>query len=217
MFSIYGISGPIFQGTLENLDQVPPASRSGPVMARRVSDQIPSAAAPEESNFAATLGGAREQAVDAYQAMLPHNLERGPLYQANQLMQRHIITVSAGDDVARAWRILVENQIHQAPVLDATMHLVGIIGERNLLTTLNANVDDGQLRKILAQRVADVMTSPVVAATPGTDIRRIAHVMLDRDVDGLPIVNDSGALVGFLSRGDILRAVVNDPPLSIWR
>jgi CBS domain-containing protein len=61
------------------------------------------------------------------------------------------------------------------------------------------------------------MTTPVVAATPVTDIRRIARVMLDRDVDGVPIVNDAGTLVGFISRGDILRAVVTDPPLSIWR
>ena len=217
MFAIYGISGPIFQGTLENLGQVPPVLPSGPIMARRVSDQVPGVPPPDENTFAAALSGTREQAVDAYQAMLPQNLERGPLYQANQLMQRQIVTVSSEDDVARAWHILVDNQIQQAPVLDATQHLVGIIGERNLLTALNINVDDGQVRRALAQRVADVMTTPVVAATPATDIRRIAHVMLDRNVDGLPIVNDGGVLVGFLSRGDILRAVVNDPPLSIWR
>jgi len=217
MFAIYGISGPIFQGTLENLGQVPPVLPSGPIMARGVSDQVTAVPPPEENTFAATLNGTREQAVDAYQAMLPQNLERGPLYQANQLMQRQIITVSSEDDVARAWHILVENKIHQAPVLDATQHLVGIIGERNLLAALNISVDDGQVRRVLSQRVADVMTTPVVAATPVTDILRIPHVMLDRDVDGLPIVNDGGALVGFLSRGDILRAVVNDPPLSIWR
>ena len=190
---------------------------SGPIMARRVSDQVAAVPAPEENTFAAALSGTREQAVDAYQAMLPQNLERGPLYQANQLMQRQIITVSSEDDLTRAWHILVENQIRQAPVLDATQHLVGIISERNLLAALNINLDDGQVSRVLTRRVADVMTTPVGAATPVTDIRRIAHVMLDRDVDGLPIVNDGGALVGFLSRGDILRAVVNDPPLSIWR
>jgi CBS domain-containing protein len=35
-------------------------------------------------------------------------------------------------------------------------------------------------------------------------------------VDGAPITNDSGRLIGFISRGDILRAVVTDPPLSLW-
>ena len=61
------------------------------------------------------------------------------------------------------------------------------------------------------------MSTPVVAAAPITDIRRIARVMLDRQVDGVPVVNDSGALLGFISRSDILKAVITDPPLSIWR
>ena len=70
---------------------------------------------------------------------------------------------------------------------------------------------------MLAKLVGDVMTTPVVAASPLTDIRRIARVMLDRDVDGVPIVNEAGVLLGFVSRSDILRAVVTDPPLSMWR
>ena len=74
----------------------------------------------------------------------------------------------------------------------------------------------GQLRDVLFKRVSDVMTTPVVAATPLTDIRRIARVMLERNVDGVPIVNDSGGLQGFVSRSDILNAIVTDPPLSMW-
>lgn len=60
-------------------------------------------------------------------------------------------------------------------------------------------------------------TASRTAASPLTDIRRIARVMLDRDVDGVPIVNEAGVLLGFVSRSDILRAVVTDPPLSMWR
>jgi CBS domain-containing protein len=56
-----------------------------------------------------------------------------------------------------------------------------------------------------------------VAAVPVTDIRRIAAVMIDKGVDGVPITNETGRLLGFVSRGDILRAVVTDPPLSLWR
>ncbi|MFZ4539107.1 HPP family protein [Propionivibrio sp.] len=216
MFAIYGISGPIFQGTLEKMNQIPPVLRRGPVTpVRRIGDQIETSTFTEElANITAPTGTA-EKAVEAYQEMLPQNLERGPLFLANQIMQPQVISVNAADDVARAWQVLVQHQIHQAPVLDAGLHLVGIVSERNLLTTLN--VDGGQVRDVLARSVSDVMTTPVVAATPITDIRRIALVMLDRDVDGVPIVNDTGTLLGFISRSDILRAVVTDPPLSIWR
>jgi CBS domain-containing protein len=61
------------------------------------------------------------------------------------------------------------------------------------------------------------MTSPVVSAHPATDIRRIARVMLDYGVDGVPVVDADHALRGFISRSDMLRAVVAEPPVSLWR
>lgn len=214
MFALYGISGPIFQGTLENLSRMPRVLRRGPVTAaRRVSDQLETDLSPEPTRpKPSTLG---QKAIDEYRAMLPQELERGPLYHADQIMQTRVITVNADDDVTRAWQVLVEHQIHQAPVLSANFQLVGIVSDRNLLTTLN--LDDGKVRDVLTKRVQDVMTTPVVAANPATDIRRIAHVMLDRDVSGVPIVNETGRLVGFVSQRDVLRTVVTDPPLSIWR
>ncbi len=213
MFSLYGISGPIFHGTLETLPRMPPVNRRGPIIAaRRVGDQIEQN--PDKEPIDNAHAAPARQAVEAYQSMLPKNLERGPLYHANQIMQPNVITVSADADVALAWRVLVDHRIHEAPVLDGNQHLVGIVSERDLLTTLN--IDDGEVRDVLRKRVRDVMTSPVVAATPLTDIRRIARVMLERNVDGVPIVNDAGGLQGFVSRSDILNAIVTDPPLSMW-
>ena len=210
MFSLYGISGPIFQGTLENLGRLPPVARPRPLGAvRRIGEDFP--IPPREEAPAA----AHNPALGAYQAMLPESLERGPLYFANQIMQSEVIAVHDDDDVAHAWRTLTAHRIHQAPVLDATQALVGIVSERNLLTTLN--VDERGIRDVLFKRVRDVMTSPVVAASPDTEIRQIARVMLARDVDGVPITNANGHLLGFVSRSDILAAIVTDPPLSVWR
>ena len=215
MFAIYGVSGPIFQGTLENLSRLQPVlRRSPPPPVRRIGAEV-EADVLAGKPLSAMATGVNAEAIKAYQAVLPQELERGPLYHADQIMQRQVITVKASDDVARAWRTLVEHQIHQAPVLDPAGKLVGIVGERDLLTTFN--IDDGQLRDVLFKRVSDVMTTPVVAAAPVTDIRRIARVMLERQVDGVPVVNDNGALLGFISRSDVLKAVITDPPLSLWR
>jgi len=41
--------------------------------------------------------------------------------------------------------------------------------------------------------------------------------MLNNGVDGVPVVAVNGSLQGFVSRSDLLRAVINDPPLSLWR
>ena len=216
MFAIYGVSGPIFQGTLEALSRMPPVMRRTPITsARRIEDDVTTEAATN-GNEAAVAGSRRSRpAIAAYKAMLPESLDRGPLHHADQIMTPDVIAVSARDEVALAWRTLTRHRIHQTPVLDDSGRLVGLVSERNLLTAFN--VDAGEIRDVQLKRVGDVMTTPVVAASPVTDIRRIARVMLERDVDGVPIVNDAGVLLGFVSRSDILRAVVTDPPLSIWR
>jgi CBS domain-containing protein len=60
------------------------------------------------------------------------------------------------------------------------------------------------------------MSTPVPCVAPDTDIRRVARVLLDTDLPGLPVVDDEGVVTGFVSRSDILRAVVTDPPLDLW-
>ena len=210
MFSIYGISGQAFSGTLEEMNRVSALARTR--AARAIAED------GEELGIEAVPGAStrlREDAVKAYRSMLPRDLERGPLYHASQIMQSTVIRLNAGDSVANAWRTLRDHAIRQAPVMDDDARLVGIVSERDLLTALN--IDDGHVVESLDRLVRDVMTTPVVAAAPVTDIRRIASVMIDKGVDGVPITNETGRLLGFVSRGDILRAVVTDPPLSLWR
>lgn len=210
MFSIYGVSGQVFSGTMEEMTRVNALARAR--AARGIARD------GDELGIEATVGATtfpRDDAVNAYRSMLPRDLERGPLYHASQIMQTGVVRLNAGDSVAQAWRALRDNSIRQAPVMDDDARLVGIVSERDLLTALNIN--GGHIVESLDRVVRDVMTTPVVAAAPVTDIRRIASVMIDKGVDGVPITNETGRLLGFVSRGDILRAVVTDPPLSLWR
>jgi acetoin utilization protein AcuB len=69
---------------------------------------------------------------------------------------------------------------------------------------------------IMTRIASDVMLTPVATADPVTDIRRIVRVMLSYGQGGVPILDEREHLLGFVSRGDILRAVTTDPPLSLW-
>ena len=153
-------------------------------------------------------------AAQAYQAVLPKALERGPVKHAWQVMSKRVIKVRLQDSIELAWRALVKSNVRQAVVVNDEGTIVGLVSERDLLTSVN--LEDGQLRDVLGRRVADVMQTPVVCADPVTDIRRIAQVLVDYRQSGVPIVQEEGRAVGFVSRGDILRSVVNDPPLSLW-
>jgi acetoin utilization protein AcuB len=207
VFYVQSINGQLFNGPLEQLNRVNGLARlhRTPAIARNDEDPGAEFVMPHQEN----------EAVQAYRQMISADLERGPLYHANQVMSRLVILVEADSTVADAWRILRDNQIHQAPVVDDKQSLIGIVSERDLLTAID--IDDGEVIVARQRQVKDVMSTPVVAAAPITDIRRIAAVMLDKGVDGVPVINEAGRIMGFVSRSDILRAVVTDPPLSLWR
>lgn len=54
-------------------------------------------------------------------------------------------------------------------------------------------------------KASDVMTTKVTTVTPDHSVRHAAEIMLDNHVSGLPVVDDSGGLVGIISEGDLLR------------
>jgi acetoin utilization protein AcuB len=207
MFYVQSINGRIFSGPLEQLNRA-----NGLASTRRIP---PITRDADEIGAEFVMPHQENEAVNAYRQMISPDLERGPLYHAEQVMSRSVIIVDAQSAVADVWKILRDNRIHQAPVVDESQTLIGIVSERDLLTAIDTEGDE-----IIATRqrqVKDVMSTPVVAAAPITDIRRIAAVMLDNGVDGVPVVSETGRIIGFVSHSDILRAVVTDPPLSLWR
>lgn len=210
MFSVYGVTGRVFSGTLEEMNSVRELAR--PRSSRAVdSDDVNW----QVDNLGDSGSGPNEKVVRAYRSMLPREIERGPLYQAGQIMQRKVICLGVNDDAGKAWRALRSHSIHQAPVLDDAAQLVGMVGVHDLLMAIN--IETGKIMEVLGRRVGDVMTTPVITAEPATDIRRIATAMLTHRIDGVPVIGELGRLVGYVSRSDILRAVVADPPLSLWR
>ncbi len=207
MFSIYGMTGQVFSGTLESMNRVYSLARAR--NARGVAQE------GDEIGVEATPTPLQQDAVRAYRRMLPEDLERGPLIHAAQIMTHPVTVLHQNSAVAEAWRLLQRQGIHQAPVLDDTQRLIGMVSERDLLTVID--IDGDRVLENLKRRVSDVMATPVVAAAPVTDIRRIAAAMLEGGLSAVPIVTESQSIVGIVSRTDVLRAVMTDPPVSLWR
>lgn len=58
-----------------------------------------------------------------------------------------------------------------------------------------------------SMRAADIMTPNVATVTDTTAIEAAIRVMLDKHVSGLPVLDGTGALVGIVTEGDLLRRV----------
>lgn len=51
----------------------------------------------------------------------------------------------------------------------------------------------------------DIMTSPVITASPDMPVLEAVNLMLDKHISALPVVDKNGALVGLVSEGDLIR------------
>lgn len=212
MFAVYGLRGEAFSGAMEELIQyrkvnrrlgVPPVAPEGEQIQTEVLTDAVNAPFDPLARAAAY-----------YRNMARAEINRGPLYTARQIMQTTPLTLQANMTVAQAWQILRDNNRQEAPVVDEAQQIVGVVSERDLLTSIN--VQNERVTQSLNRTVGEVMTSPVIVAQAETDIRRIAGIMVEFNIDGVPIMSQQNGLIGFISRHDLLRCINTDPPLSLW-
>jgi CBS domain-containing protein len=103
-------------------------------------------------------------------------------------------------------------------VVNAQNQVVGLLLRADM-APLDLLPEPGAVKQAieLARRpVSEVMISPVPTVSEDTELRRVAGVLLESDLPGLPVTDELGRLAGFISRTDILRAVAAEPPLDLW-
>jgi len=68
-------------------------------------------------------------------------------------------------------------------------------------------------------KASDIMTTGVVSTKPACPLSEVLQVMLDRRISGLPVVGNSGKLVGVITEGDCLRRVEIGSEIKrpLWR
>lgn len=223
MFSVYGSSGRLFRGTLEQLRQVGPVhavdrTRSIEQVARdgRGGGALPDLNRPPP--FADTTPGGALAA--AYAPQLPAAGQRWSEAPVESVMSRHVISVVDTDTVAQAWQALEFYGFAQAPVVGSNAALVGLVTFGHLLRfsqlPKRGSKPAPDALAFLDHTVHSIMLTPVPSVAPGAPLRSAAAVLLESGLAGLPVADDSGVLVGFVSRSDILRAVLHDTPLDMW-
>jgi CBS domain-containing protein len=133
-----------------------------------------------------------------------------------QLLVRDIMTErprsTTPDAVAKeAAREMVRWRLGALPVVDAEMRVIGILSERDLLRHLLTNYlgDTGSTKTPIptGRVVRDVMNRQVLCVSAEQPLAEVAALMANKEVDRVPVVRD-GKLVGFLTRGDIVRKLI---------
>ena len=216
MFYVFGSSGRTFDGTLEALRRVEKTSAINSV--RKVADDE-DAVAPvgdtqtprKTSDYSALSNNAKQ-----YSDMLAKQGSREVVHHAYQIMTQPAQCIASHwvlSQVAEQFRSYV---FHVFPILDDHQQLVGLLSRRDFYEFLLS--EDARLSN-LSSSVAECFITPnsiVYCADPVTDVRRIATLLVEKNLDAVPVTEENGRLVGIVSRTDILKCAIADPPLSLW-
>jgi CBS domain-containing protein len=142
--------------------------------------------------------------------------------KASEIMTRSVVTVGRGTPVAQAIRLMLDNHVSGLPVLDDDGKLVGILTEGDLLHRSETGTERHRPRwlevlmgpgrmateyvRTHGRRVAEIMTQNVTTVTANSPLDEIVQLMEHRRIKRVPVM-DGGALIGIVSRADLLRTL----------
>ncbi len=142
--------------------------------------------------------------------------------RAKDIMTTDVATIAPDTAVAEIAQILMDKKISGAPVVDAAGTTVGMVSEGDLLQQVGLagearwswwlrlvstpEQDAKDFIKSHGRFAVDIMSTDVVSVTEDTSTAEIARLLEERRIKRVPVLRD-GALVGIVSRGNLLHAL----------
>ena len=140
------------------------------------------------------------------------------------VMTTRVIAVKRNADFKQIAQVLRQYRVSACPVINDAGQVVGVVSEADLLyKTADCDLPAGLIRlrwklgersKITAVTAQELMTSPAVTIQADARVQVAARVMRDGRVKRLPVVGRDGALIGIVTRADVL-AVYDRPDADI--
>jgi CBS domain-containing protein len=146
--------------------------------------------------------------------------------KVKDVMTRDVLTVRPDTHVTAVARLLREHAISGMPVVDSEGTVVGLITELDLVArharphfpSYFGFLDSiiylesprryhESMRHILATTAGELMTAPVRTVDPDMSLQDLATLMVEHNVNPVPVLDDQGHLVGIVSHTDLLKMI----------
>jgi CBS domain-containing protein len=135
-------------------------------------------------------------------------------------MTTEVLTVKPDTSLKQVAELLSRCGISGLPVVDAEGQVLGVVSEADIILKERRRRQPGFWRRMLdreeplsakatARTAGEAMTSPAVTITGDRRVDAAAALMLDRQVNRLPVLDRAGKLAGIVSRADLVRAFVH--------
>jgi CBS-domain-containing membrane protein len=138
------------------------------------------------------------------------------------VMTRDAVAVRGATPFKELIRLLNQHRVTAVPVLDdAAGVVVGVVSQTDLTLKevdplreahaplFETTEHQSERAKAAGLTAAELMTAPAVTIGPEALVAAAARRMHDRGVKQLPVVDRSGALIGIVTRADLLKVFLS--------
>lgn len=123
------------------------------------------------------------------------------------IMSSDVVTVTPGTALMEIRKLLHQRGFHHLLVVEDEK-LQGVISDRDVLRALSPFLDTRSETardvRTLTKDARDIMRDDPITVAPDANIEDAAQVLLENSISSLPVVDDTGKLLGIVTTKDLL-------------
>jgi CBS domain-containing protein len=123
------------------------------------------------------------------------------------MMQKQIVSIDASLTVKEASKVMDSTGV-SCLVITREKIPVGILTERDFVTKITSQ------DKSSSTSVQNVMSSPLITATPTDTAKKLAEIMKEKNIHKIPVV-EGDRLVGIVTATDLIKKCIIDSDLEM--
>ena len=133
-----------------------------------------------------------------------------PSLVVRDVMTHRIVSVPPDATVRRTLDLMLRRRLGAVPVVGEDGEVLGMVTDADIMRALlplipRAGSDDADASEAPQERpVKEIMTRSVLCVSEELGVRELASMMINKDVEQLPVVN-AGSIAGMVFREDIIR------------
>jgi acetoin utilization protein AcuB len=118
-----------------------------------------------------------------------------------EIMSRPVLTVEIDESLWDAWQLLFVSGLRHLVVTNEDSACLGTLSDRNILADVPSTIEH-----LSNRRVRDIISRvPSVTVRPDDHPQFAAQLMRDHAVEAVPVLDDSGRLLGIVTETDLVR------------
>lgn len=132
-------------------------------------------------------------------------------------MTKEVVTIDVDETMERAMGIIKLKKIRMLPVVKKG-RLVGVVTDRDIRSSSASKATSLEVHELIYLlskiKVREIMTRNPVTVPPDYTIEETAEILLHNKINGVPVVDDQGGIMGVITQTDIFRTFISLTGLS---